>query len=268
MARHLIRNQTTGATRIVGSSALPFFPGWVELDNYDDELPPFSYPTLGEGDLRYVNVTEIGDPTSPGGSALRAAFETWLAEAGGGGGGGVTDPETVRDIIAATLAQGTNVTITSSDGADTTTISAAGYTDEQVQDAVAALIAAGTHAGVSFVYNDASNTLSATVSQAVTQTTQAGTTYTLALVDANTVVESNNAAAVTVTVPPNSAAAFPVGTTIGLRQYGAGQVTVAAGSGVTLRSRDGVLKLAGQYAEAALTKRAADEWVLTGDLVA
>lgn len=38
------------------------------------------------------------------------------------------------------------------------------FTDERAQDAVAAMIAAGTHSGITFTYNDASNSLSATVS--------------------------------------------------------------------------------------------------------
>lgn len=37
------------------------------------------------------------------------------------------------------------------------------YTDEQAQDAAAAMIAAGAHSGVSFSYNDTANSLSATV---------------------------------------------------------------------------------------------------------
>lgn len=37
------------------------------------------------------------------------------------------------------------------------------YTDEQAQDAVAAMIAAGSHSGISFSYNDGSNSLSATL---------------------------------------------------------------------------------------------------------
>lgn len=97
-------------------------------------------------------------------------------------------------------------------------------------------------------------------------TIQTGTAYTLAVADAGTVVETTNSATVTVTVPLNSAAAFPVGTTIVVRQYGAGQVTIAGASGVTLRSRGSALKLAGQYAEAALTKRATDEWIVSGDV--
>lgn len=40
----------------------------------------------------------------------------------------------------------------------------AAYSDEQAQDAVAALIAAGSHSGITFDYNGAANTLSATVS--------------------------------------------------------------------------------------------------------
>src|SRR4051812_17448912 len=90
--------------------------------------------------------------------------------------------------------------------------------------------------------------------------TQAGTAYTLALADGGTTIEFTNAAAVTVTVPPNSAVAFPIGTVIELSQYGAGQVTVAPGAGVTIRSPASKLKIAAQYAGAYLRKRATDEW--------
>lgn len=96
--------------------------------------------------------------------------------------------------------------------------------------------------------------------------TQAGASYTLTLADAGDVVEGNSASAQTFTVPPNSTAAFPLNTVILIRQYGAGKVTLAPGAGVTIRARGAVLGLAGQYAEASLTKRATDEWVLSGDL--
>jgi hypothetical protein len=95
---------------------------------------------------------------------------------------------------------------------------------------------------------------------------QTGTTYTLAITDAGDVVERNNAAANTVTIPPNSSVAFAIGTVVYFRQMGAGATTVAAGAGVTIRSRGGALVLGGQYAEAAATKRATDEWVLSGDI--
>lgn len=98
--------------------------------------------------------------------------------------------------------------------------------------------------------------------------TQTGTTYTLALGDKGKVVEMNNATANTLTVPPNSSVAFPVNSWLDLRQLGAGQTTIAAGAGVTIRSNGAKLKLNGQYAGATLTKRAADEWTIDGNLSA
>src|SRR5690606_37726486 len=47
---------------------------------------------------------------------------------------------------------------------------------------------------------------------------QTGTAYTLVLADAFTMVAMDNAAANTLTVPPNSAVAFPVGTRVDLSQ--------------------------------------------------
>jgi len=72
---------------------------------------------------------------------------------------------------------------------------------------------------------------------------QTGTTYTLALTDDGKLVEMNNASANTLTVPPNSSVAFPVGSQILVLQTGAGQTTLVAGAGVTVNSKDGNLKL-------------------------
>lgn len=102
----------------------------------------------------------------------------------------------------------------------------------------------------------------------ITAATQSGTSYTLALADQGKVVELTAATAVALTVPTNASVAFPVGTTIGLLQYGAGQVTVAGAGGVTLRSSGGRLKTAAQYSAVWLRKRATDEWVVTGDTAA
>lgn len=90
--------------------------------------------------------------------------------------------------------------------------------------------------------------------------------YTLALGDMNTVVEMNVAGANNLTVPANATVAFPVGTLVELFQYGAGQTSVVAAGGVTIRSSGGKLKLTGQYSGATLRKRATDEWVLQGDI--
>lgn len=90
--------------------------------------------------------------------------------------------------------------------------------------------------------------------------------YTLVLDDEGKLVEMNVAIANTVTLPPNSSVAFAIGSTILLSQYGAGQTSVAAGAGVTIRSAGGALALSARYAGASLVKIAANEWYLQGQI--
>jgi hypothetical protein len=96
--------------------------------------------------------------------------------------------------------------------------------------------------------------------------TQTGTTYTLAASDAGQLLTLNNAAAITLTVPTNSTAAFPVGERVDVVQLGAGTVTVAAASGVTVNSKDAALAFAGQYAAATLYKIGTNSWLLIGSV--
>ena len=102
----------------------------------------------------------------------------------------------------------------------------------------------------------------------LTLNAQTGTTYTLVLTDAHKLVTLSNASAITATIPPNSDVAFEVGDQVNLLQLGAGQVTVAAGAGVTIRSEGTKLKLKGQYATATCVKIDTDEWVLLGNTAA
>ena len=95
---------------------------------------------------------------------------------------------------------------------------------------------------------------------------QTGTTYTFALSDTGKFVELSNASAITATLPPNSSVAFPVGTLLNFMQTGAGQVTIAAGAGVTLQAEGSKFKLKGQYAAGSCVKRATDTWVLFGNI--
>jgi hypothetical protein len=137
---------------------------------------------------------------------------------------------------------------------------------ELIRDTIGAALVAGTN--VTITPDDAGDTITIAASTVVAPNTQTGTAYTLVLSDAGKAVEANNASANTVTVPPNSSVAFPVGTLIEICQLGAGQTTVVAGSGVTIRSAGGKLKLTGQYSAASLRKRASDEWLIVGDLSA
>lgn len=108
------------------------------------------------------------------------------------------------------------------------------------------------------------NSLADKSDKLITTNEQTGTSYTLVLSDSAKLIELNNAAAITLTVPTNASVAFPVGTKIDLLQTGAGQVTVG-GAGVTINATPG-LKLSGQWAAASLIKRATDTWVLIGNL--
>lgn len=101
----------------------------------------------------------------------------------------------------------------------------------------------------------------------VVQNTQTAS-YTLVLADNGKIIEMNVGSANNLTVPPNSSVAFPIGTLIGIDQIGAGQTTIVAGAGVTIRSSGSLVKVKGQYSSASLRKRATDEWVLVGDLSA
>lgn len=100
-----------------------------------------------------------------------------------------------------------------------------------------------------------------------------GTTYTFVLQDANNeLIEFNNASAITATIPLNSSVPFPIGAQISLLQTGAGQVSIAVTSGVTLNvspsAGTNAGKLRAQWSFATLIKRGTDAWVLVGDVTA
>jgi hypothetical protein len=92
--------------------------------------------------------------------------------------------------------------------------------------------------------------------------------YTLSsLTERDDLIEVDSASATTITIPTNSVVAFPVGTSIDVLQIGAGQVTIAGDSGVTVNGTPG-LKLRTQWSSATLFKRAENTWVVLGDLTA
>lgn len=92
--------------------------------------------------------------------------------------------------------------------------------------------------------------------------------YTLsALTERDNLVEIDSASATTLTIPLNSAVAFPVGTSLDILQTGTGQVTIAGDAGVTVNATPG-LKLRTRWSSVTLFKRATNTWVVYGDLTA
>jgi len=106
-----------------------------------------------------------------------------------------------------------------------------------------------------------------TPTQRLTLNAQTGTTYSLVIGDATyKLVTCSNAAAITVTVPPSL---FAIGDTINIQQIGAGQVTFAAGSGVTITSTGATSaapKLRAQFSACTVICTAANTFTIVGDL--
>ena len=84
------------------------------------------------------------------------------------------------------------------------------------------------------------------------------TTYTPIVADENLMVTLSNAAAITVTLPQNSAQAFPVGAEVDFLWFGVGQPTFAAGTGATVNGTPG-LKLRARYSAATAKKIATND---------
>lgn len=98
---------------------------------------------------------------------------------------------------------------------------------------------------------------------------QTGTTYTFVLADDGKFVTASNASAITVTIPPASSVAYATGAQLNIIQKGAGQVTFAAGSGVTIRSTGATAaapKLRAQYSSATAIYEGSDVWYVIGDV--
>jgi hypothetical protein len=98
---------------------------------------------------------------------------------------------------------------------------------------------------------------------------QTETTYTFVLDDASKFITASNASAITVTIPPSGDVAYPVGAQLNIIQKGAGQVTFAQGSGVTINSTGATAtapKLRVRYSSATAVYEGSDVWYVVGDI--
>jgi hypothetical protein len=95
--------------------------------------------------------------------------------------------------------------------------------------------------------------------------------YTLTANDSSTddsrVLILTSASAATVTIPIYATSGIPVGAKIVVVQYGAGQLTIAGDTGVTVYGTPG-LKTRAQYSRAVLLQVSTNTWLLYGDISA
>ena len=92
---------------------------------------------------------------------------------------------------------------------------------------------------------------------------QTGTAYTTVANDANRKITTNNAAANTVTI---QAGLYQIENIISVIQLGAGQTTIVAGAGVTLRSSTSTFATRTQYSMVTAICIDVNTWLLVGDL--
>ena len=102
----------------------------------------------------------------------------------------------------------------------------------------------------------------------LTPISQKTASYTLSsLTERDDLIEMGSSSALTLTIPTDATLNFPIGTSIDILQTSTGQVTVAGAGGVTVNATPG-LKLRTTWSSATLFKRAANTWVVFGDLTA
>ena len=105
----------------------------------------------------------------------------------------------------------------------------------------------------------------------VTFNKQAGSgtqNYDLTLSDIGQSITFNSTGTWTVTIPPNSSIAFPIGSEIDVFRINTGSVTFVPGTGVTLNSKNTSRSIAARYSGASLIKFDTNTWLLVGDLIA
>jgi hypothetical protein len=142
------------------------------------------------------------------------------------------------------------------------------FTEGSLDDLEVAALAATTvtpSAGV--VFSDGTQTKEGVPSR--TPIVQKTASYALSqLTHRDSLIEVDSTSATTLTIPLDSTVDYPIGTTIDILQTNTGQVTIAPVSGsVTVNSTPG-LKLRTRWSSATLLKRAANTWVVYGDLTA
>jgi hypothetical protein len=210
----------------------------------------FTVPRGNTGDTGPANSLAIGTVTTVAAGGSATASVTGSA------------PSQTLNLGLPTGATGTAATI----AVNSTTTGAAGTS--------ASVVNVGTSGAASLNFTIPQGTKGDTGatgdwSTAQTINAQTGTTYTIVSTDPGKLVTLTNAAAIAVTVPTGVAT---VGQRIDLAQLGAGQVTVGAGSGVTILATP-TAKLRTQWSAATLICIAATAtptatYLLVGDLAA
>lgn len=216
--------------------------GGITIDSYRNKIRFFEQGGNARG--AYIDLTECSNGV---GTNLLS------------GGGGATNLDGLSDV-----------TLTSSASGDFLKYNGSAWVNDPINlgtDTVGNYmtdVSAGTGISVSHTPGEGST---ATISLAdVVQNAQTAT-YTLVLTDKNKMIEMNVGSANILYVPTDASVNFPVGATIDILQTGAGktQILAVTPGTTTINSASGSY-LRAQWSSATLIKRAANTWVVVGDL--
>jgi hypothetical protein len=200
----------------------------VVLDYDDDESSQAFRIKDGDGNTMF-SVDEDGISVANGTASTGAVIRLGEATANGSNYVGIQAPTTLAANVTYTLptADGTSGQLLSTNGSGTLSWAAAPASYSAVR-------------------------------------TQSGISYTLVLGDAGDYIQTTSTTAVTITVPPQTDVAWAADTEIYFEQNNTGQITIAAGSGVTINSSE-TLKSFARYSVIALKRVAENVWTLTGE---
>lgn len=95
---------------------------------------------------------------------------------------------------------------------------------------------------------------------------KANASHTLSADDVGQLLRCTNASAITLTIPNSKSGKISIGASIAAFQDGAGKVSFAGASGVTLNSPGGLVGTSAQYAEIWATKVDTDRWIVAGSV--
>jgi hypothetical protein len=273
----------SGARVTIGPGLLGGDPtNEVRLDSENpNETGPALLSAVAVGPLSLLMLS--GAPTTGlGSSAIQIAADSV----------NIAGPTTFGDPVDATMGAGSVGTGTFRDSVDAR-VTAVGDADYQPLDATLTGIA-GTTVGAAdlMLYSTGADTFATTglsalgrniidettvgdvrallLARALRRTINSQTTdYTLLASDEEKIIQVNSGSARVITVPNDTTATTNNGYEVEIVRIGAGTVTIApdtSGATVTINSRSGLLAINGQYGSVRLRKRAANTWILTGDL--
>ena len=224
----------------------------------------YTLTAVGSGSAPWVLTRATDADNNPAGE-MKAGDFTFVQNGTVNAGYGYVNNSTASPIVIGT----DNITYTTFNAAKTVV---AGTNLEEATPGTISVVAAPTFSGLvtasatGVAFSDGTQTKIGVPS--ISTISQKTDSYTLSdLNERDVIIEISKGSAATLTIPADSTVNYPVGTTLDVIQTNSGQVTIAGAGGVTVNATPG-LKLRTQWSSATLLKRAANTWLVFGDLTA